>query len=206
MTRTRSKPAFTYDELDDYLRGGGHQDAVGMSAIDGLIAALVAAPAFVHPDEWLPLIFGGRPPRTRQGSAELPAVQTIFQRYNEVSTTLAETPHDYCPIFMVHADDIVVAPWAGGFILGIALRREAWATSVLLTPHRSLLVPILVHHELGVRIVPDILSAQPQPLPPDTCLQIPAAVVAVRNLCNPLRAAEAQSTAGSSRAVRSRKR
>jgi hypothetical protein len=77
---------------------------------------------------------------------------------------------------------------------------------VLLTPHRSLLVPILVHHELGGRIVPDILSAQPQPLPPDTCLQIPAAVVAVRNLCNPLRAAEAQSTAGSSRAVRSRKR
>jgi hypothetical protein len=31
-----------------------------MSAIDGLIAALVAAPVFVHPDEWLPLIFGGR--------------------------------------------------------------------------------------------------------------------------------------------------
>jgi hypothetical protein len=40
--------------------GEGHHDAVGMSAIDGLIAALVAAPVFVHPDEWLPLIFGGR--------------------------------------------------------------------------------------------------------------------------------------------------
>jgi len=47
-------------------------------------------------------------------------VQAIFQRYDEVSTTLAERPHDYCPIFMIHADEIVVAPWVAGFILGIA--------------------------------------------------------------------------------------
>jgi hypothetical protein len=36
-----SGTSFSYDELDEILRSGGHGDAVGMSAIDGLIAALV---------------------------------------------------------------------------------------------------------------------------------------------------------------------
>jgi len=201
-----TKPPFSYDELDEYLRGGGHHDAVGMSAIDGLIAALVAAPAFVYPDEWLPLIFGGRRPRMREGSAELRAVQAIFQRYNEVSAILAERPHDYCPIFMIHADAIVVAPWAAGFILGIALRQEAWATSILLTPHRSLLVPILIHQELGAKLIPDMLPADDaQCHRPDAHHQIPSAVVAIRRICNPRRAAEAKPTPSTSARIRRRR-
>jgi uncharacterized protein len=36
--------AFSYAELDEILRGTSHSGAIGMSAIDGLIAALVAAP------------------------------------------------------------------------------------------------------------------------------------------------------------------
>jgi len=43
---------------------------IGMSAIDGLIAALVAAPSFVRPDEWVPLIFAGRPPAMHENSFE----------------------------------------------------------------------------------------------------------------------------------------
>jgi len=35
MTAAAIKPPFSYDEVDEYLRGGGHHDAVGMSAIDG---------------------------------------------------------------------------------------------------------------------------------------------------------------------------
>jgi tetratricopeptide (TPR) repeat protein len=31
------------------------------AGVDGLVAALVAAPSFVRPDKWIPLIFGGRP-------------------------------------------------------------------------------------------------------------------------------------------------
>ena len=60
--------AFTYAELDEILRADGHADAIGMSAIDGLIAALVAAPSFVHPKEWIPLIFGGRQPPLHEGT------------------------------------------------------------------------------------------------------------------------------------------
>ena len=60
-----TKPAYTYDELDEIFRGNGHNDIVGMSFIDGLIAALVAGPVFVDPREWLPLIFEGRLPAVR---------------------------------------------------------------------------------------------------------------------------------------------
>src|SRR5579864_3324871 len=77
--------AFTYAELDEILRGNGRNGAIGMSAIDGLIAALVADPSFVHPDEWIPLIFGDRQPPLNENSPELRAVKTIFNRYNEVS-------------------------------------------------------------------------------------------------------------------------
>jgi uncharacterized protein len=136
----------------------------------------------------------GRRDDGRNGGALRPvqqrrAVQAIFQRYNEVSTMLAEQPHDYCPIFMIHTDEIVLAPWAAGFILGIALRQDAWATSILLTPDCSLLVPILFHHELGSRLIPDMLPAQPPPA--DAYHQIPAAVAAIRRVCNSHRAAEA---------------
>ena len=76
-----TKPAFTYDELDELLRGeGGPDGAVGISNIDGLIAALVAAPSFASPDEWLPLIFGSKMPALDEGSVETRAVQTIFNR------------------------------------------------------------------------------------------------------------------------------
>ena len=127
-------------------------------------------------------------------------MQAIFQRYNEVSTTLAERPHDYCPIFMIHADEIVVAPWVAGFILGIA--QEAWATSILLTLHRSLLVPILIHHELGGRLIPDMPPTQPPPT--DSYHQIPGAVAAIRRICNPHRAAEAVPAPRSARTRRRR--
>ena len=53
---------YDYDELDEILRGDGSAGFVGVSAIDGLIAAAVAGPAALQPTEWLPLIFGGRMP------------------------------------------------------------------------------------------------------------------------------------------------
>jgi uncharacterized protein len=84
--------AFSYAELDEILRGSGHPGAIGMSAIDGLIAALAAAPSFVRPEEWLPLVFGGHQPPVDENSPELRVVRTIFHRYNEVSDILADRP------------------------------------------------------------------------------------------------------------------
>ena len=57
------------------FRGNGRSGNVGISAIDGMIAALVAGPAFVSPDEWLPIIFAGRMPAVIEGTPERPRRQ-----------------------------------------------------------------------------------------------------------------------------------
>jgi len=185
--------AFTYAELDEILRGTGRRGAIGIGAIDGLIAALVAAPSFVHPDEWIPLIFGGRQPPLHENSPELRAVKTIFNRYNEVSETLAERPAAYRPIFMVDDDGRIVArDWAVGFALGIGLRSEAWGKRILLTKHREVLIPILVYCEGELDLLPEMPATEKRRHQATAHEQIAQAVAAARVICNPYRAAEAR--------------
>ena len=198
--------ALTYAELDEILRGTGHTGAIGMSAIDGLIAALVAAPSFVHPDEWIPLIFGGRQPPLGENSLELRAVKTIFNRYNEVSETLADRPQAYRPIFMTNDDgSIVVRDWAVGFALGIALRSKEWGRCILLTEHRQVLVPILVYCEGELDLLPDMPAAEKHRRQATAHTEIARAVAATRDICNPYRAAEARQPAKRRRASRPRR-
>lgn len=185
--------AFTYAELDEILRGTGHSGAVGMSAIDGLIAALVAAPSFVHPEEWMPLIFGGRQPPLDENSPELRAVKTIFNRCNEVSETLADQPQAYRPIFMIDDNGSIVArDWAVGFALGIALRPKEWGKSILLTKHRQVLIPILVYCEGELDLLPEMTAAEKRRHQATAHQQIAHAVATARDICNPYRAAEAR--------------
>jgi yecA family protein len=185
--------AFTYAELDEILRGTGRNDAIGMSAIDGLIAALVAAPSFVHPDEWIPLIFGGRQPPLHENSPELRAVKTIFNRYNEVSDILADRPHAYHPIFLIDDDAAIVArDWAVGFALGIGLRRKEWGERILLTKHRDLLIPILVYCEGELDLLPEMPASEKRQRHATAHEQIAQAVAATRAIGNPYRAAEAR--------------
>jgi uncharacterized protein len=154
-----------------------------------LIAALVAAPSFVHPDEWIPLIFGGRQPPLHENSPELRAVKTIFTRYNEVSETLADRPAAYRPIFMVDDDgSIVERDWAVGF----ALRSEAWGKRILLTKHREVLIPILVYCEGELDLLPEMPAREKRRRQATAHEQIAQAVAAARAICNPYRAAEAR--------------
>ena len=182
-----TRAAYTYDELDRIFRRDGRNDWIGISLIDGLIAALVAGPAFVHPQEWLPPIFNGRLPAAVEGTPEHLAVNTILNRYNEVSTTLAENPQAYRPMFMSDAGRVIVSHWAVGFIRAITLRVEAWSP-VLLTDMRKTLAPIFVCHELGAGFLPDIAQSEQDRLRASAHHHIADAVVALRQTCNARRA------------------
>lgn len=124
-----TRPAVSYDELDEYLRGDGHNDYVGVSAIDGLIAAVVAGPVKIPAHTWLPHVFGGSIPQTRPGSIEERLVNTVLNRHDEVESLLRDAPGHYFPIFMNHKGETIVGPWAIGFSLGLSLGGEAWAAS-----------------------------------------------------------------------------
>jgi yecA family protein len=200
MTRVPDAHAFPYAELDALLRRLGRGDGIGGSAIDGLIAALVAGPSFVHPDDWVPLIFAGRRPALDAGSLEYRVVKTIFHRYNEVSQMLADRPGDYRPIF--RTDDqgrVVASDWAVGFILGLGLRSAEWGKYILFTGHRALLIPILVYSPASTDLLPEMSIAEKRRHQVTAYEKIAGAVVAVRAICNPQRAAEARRRPGKTR-------
>lgn len=200
MIHAPDELAFTYAELDAVLREPGHEDSIGVSAIDGLIAALVAGPSFVHPDDWVPLIFAGRRPAFDAGSLEYRVVKTIFHRYNEVSEMLADRPGDYRPIF--GTDDkgrIFASDWAVGFILGLGLRSAEWGKYILLTGHRALLIPILVYSPASIDLLPEMSTSEKRRHQVTAYEKIAGAVVALRAICNPHRAAEARRRPGKTR-------
>jgi transposase len=124
-----------------------------------VIAALVAGPSFVHPDDWMPLIFAGRRPALDAGSLEHRIVKTVFDRYNEVSEILADRPDAYRPIF--RSDDrgkVTASDWVVGFMLGLGLRRAEWEKCILLTQQRALLTPILVYSPASTDLLPEMRS------------------------------------------------
>jgi hypothetical protein len=116
-----------------------------------------------------------------------------LNRYNEVSTILAEDPHAYRPMFMSDAGRVIVSHWAVGFIRAITLRVEAWSP-VLLTDMRKTLAPIFVCHELGAGFLPDIAQSEQDRLRASAHHRIADAVVALRQTCNPRRAATLKPT------------
>jgi yecA family protein len=198
------QPAYSYDELDEIFRGNDRSGNIGISAIDGMIAALLAGPASVHPDEWLPIIFAGRVPAVIEGTPEHLAVNTILDRYNEVSITLSDNPQAYRPMFMNHEGSVIVNDWAGGFMLAVGTRTDAW-TKVLLTDMRKVLAPIFVSHDLGTRILPDLSKAEMDKLRAVAHYHIADAVISLHEACAPQRAAAAQNTARSRKSRRGKR-
>jgi yecA family protein len=137
-----NRPSVTYDELDERLRGDGRNDYIGMSAIDGLIAAVVAGPVAVALAVWLSNIFGGTVPKTKPGSLEERLVNTVLNRHDEVEHLLSDEPGNYYPIFMHDKGKTIVDAWAIGFALGLGLGGEAWAPILLATP-KPVITPIM---------------------------------------------------------------
>lgn len=147
---------YSYDELDQILRGDGRKDFVGISAIDGLIAAVVAGPVQPQANEWLPLIFGGSLPEGSPDTVGRRAIDTILHRRNEVLTAIESRPNTYRPLFMNHAGQVITRDWCVGFMLGVGtFEREAWLP-ILLSGGRQILQPILACTDHGRTLLPDV--------------------------------------------------
>ena len=179
---------FTYDEVDAILRGDGHNDYVGISAIDGLIASTVAGPAHLEPEDWLPQIFGRRAPIGIEGTTNHRMVQTILDRHREDAEILAERPEHYLPMFMQNEGDVLAEDWAAGFMLGVSLRTKAW-TQIMLSDFRATLMPILSVHPLGRKMAPDVPDAELNRIKASAHHTIANAVVALYRHCGKARSA-----------------
>jgi uncharacterized protein len=144
MTPRRHRRALSLEELDLWL-ASDHAPAKGgwnVSAVDGLVAGVVAGPEPIEPAEWTRLIFGARPLGT-DGDA---ALQAVLDHHDAVARILAAAPARYAPLFMRTDEGVVLArDWAAGFLAAVRLRLEAWRPLLKATETSRLLLPILVH-------------------------------------------------------------
>lgn len=190
--------AFTPAELDEVLRGDGRGGFVGMSAIDGLIAALIAGPESVPQNEWLPLIFAGRPPSTIKRSSASRARATIMARYAEVEQAVTERPSTYRPMFMNHLGEVITSEWATGFMMGLSLRQNAWLP-ILTSPRRHDMAPILACSKLGRAMLPDMPVVKLDQIAATAPSLIADVIVAVRHFHEQRRHSRQTSTPRNSR-------
>ena len=194
MTPRPRRRALSLEELELWLASDRAPAKGGwnVSAVDGLIAGIVAGPAPIEPAEWTRLIFGARPPG-EDGDA---ALRAVLDRHDAVVKILAAAPASYAPLLMRTDEGVVLAQdWAAGFVAAIRLRQEAWRPLLEGPAWMELLLPILVY-------TPDpTIEAQVARLPPEArhhlaegYHHIPTAVAALREHFLPARLAAATSS------------
>ena len=128
------------DDLDRLLEQravpfGGY----GMEQLDGYLTAVVLAPGEPVPeDEWMPRVWGGKPPRWENAEDEAAAVALLRAALGTAARRVRVPGDDYVLDDALlwwlpddpeadHGDDVDIgAAWAGGFLDGMALRDDAW--------------------------------------------------------------------------------
>jgi len=155
-----SETIFTYDEADTLLRRVGRSDYVGINAIDGLIAAVAAGPAYIETNQWLSQIFSGRASTQTPGTPAHRLVQTVLHRHGEVVETLAQRSEAYLPLLTNAAGCLVMTDWSVGFLLGVGLNVDAWGPLMISSFRRATLAPILSVNPMGRELMLDVPDAE----------------------------------------------
>ena len=109
-----------------------------LEALDGFLSALAVSPETVPPEEWQPVVWGGKPPRWdgAEEAAEVDALLAAHARMVEQRVRFdgEDLPDHIAPLLWLpedpseHDDDEldVGHDWAFGFFRGVELREAAW--------------------------------------------------------------------------------
>jgi len=104
------------------------EEAMILSQVDGLIAAILVVPEPIAPEEWLKLIWGGadRPFADQARTDRL--IELVMARKAGVAGALIKGGLRYKPLYEFDPlhDETLWEVWIDGFTQGIQLRREAW--------------------------------------------------------------------------------
>jgi uncharacterized protein len=129
-----------------------HPQATSLSMLDGAVAAVVAGPVSMLPEEWVCPLLGRAPDDFNHDTETFSAIAATLARHNAIANTLSTKPSNFEPLFSRGPDDAIDArPWCMGFYAVMKLRLLAW--SRLMSPNAAehgLLLPILSH-----RLEPD---------------------------------------------------
>ena len=125
-----------------------HPRATSLSMLDGAVAAVVAGPVSMAPEEWVCPLLGVDPPTPSiRDAEELTAIATTLMRHNAISETLSTRPESFEPLFVQSSDgEVDPQPWCMGFYAVMKVSLLVWSRlfSSDRTEH-TLLRPILIH-------------------------------------------------------------
>ena len=124
-----------------------HPQATSLSMLDGAVAAVVAGPVSMLPEEWVCPLLGVDPDDFNHDTRTFSAIAATLTRHNAIAATLSTKPESFEPLFSRCPDGAIDArPWCMGFYAAMKPRLLAW--SRLMNPNAAehgLLPPILSH-------------------------------------------------------------
>jgi uncharacterized protein len=169
-----------------------HPQATSLSMLDGAIAAVVAGPVSMMPEEWVCPLLGVDPDDFNHDTETFSAIAATLMRHNAISNTLSTKPNSFKPLFLRSPNgEVDPRPWCMGFYAVVKLRLLTW--SRLMSPNaieHRLLLPILSHCvDTAGRPVLDVERhrlANP-PFAQDAWRDIPTVVEALRLFWMPSR-------------------
>ncbi len=195
---TMADYAMSFDRLGLWLSARSksttlrHPQATSLSMLDGAIAAIVAGPVSMMPEEWVCPLIGVDPDDFNHDTETFSAIAATLMRHNAISNTLSTKPERFEPLFERKPDGEVDArPWCMGFYAVMNLRLLTW--SRLMNPNAieyGLLLPILFHCvDINGRSVlaPQRRGPGTQSFTRDVWRDIPAVVEAMRQFWMPSR-------------------
>ena len=195
---TMADYAMSFDQLGLWMSARAkstrlrHPQATSLSMLDGAVAAVVAGPVSMHPEEWVCPLLGVAPDAFNHDTKTFSAIAATLMRHNAISETLSTEPERFEPLFLRSPNgEIDPQPWCMGFYAVMQLRPFAW--SRLMSPNgnkHKLVRPILIHCVDGAGL--PLLDAQPRAIGArffalDTVRDIPTAIEAMRQFWMPIR-------------------
>jgi uncharacterized protein len=124
-----------------------HPQATSLSMVDGAVAAVVAGPVSMLPEEWVCPLLGVDPDDFDHDTETFSAIAATLTRHNAIAGTLSTKPESFEPLFSRGTDGAIDArPWCIGFYAVMKPRLLAWSRLMRANAaEHGLLLPILSH-------------------------------------------------------------
>jgi yecA family protein len=194
---TMADYAMSFDQLGLWINERAksttipHPQATSLSMLEGAVAAVVAGPVSMMPEEWLCPLLGVDPDDFNHDTETFSAIAATLMRHNLISETLSTKPESFEPLFVRTPEGEVDArPWCTGFYAIMQLRLLDWSKLLASSaPEDSQLRPILFHctDETGRPILYAALQHAVATSTQKTWREIRASVEAIRQFWMPIR-------------------
>ncbi|MGF7146612.1 uncharacterized protein FHS96_000221 [Sphingomonas zeicaulis] len=121
-----SLPPYLLELEELLLQFPEESEALLLSGVDGLLAAVALSPDPIPPEDWLGLVSDDADPAESFDAAGLARIQELLVKHAaEVRAAIARDMFE--PIYVIDNDDkLVWEAWMDGFHRGLSARGEAW--------------------------------------------------------------------------------